>query len=262
MKNSKKDFNNAGQSVTEVKKSQKHDANLQKNSSLYFQIGLILCLLGTYSLFEMQFQEKKITFSGNDTAQSETISIDYVEPFRVEVIEQKKPEPLPSVDVIDVIKVVDNTTPDVKTIVKTSVEPKISDKPIVDVVSFEEPTEVVDEIHVNAVQFVPIFPGCEKFQLNSKRKKCLNEKVGKLVRKKFNTGIASDYGLSGIQKINVEFKVDKSGIVTDVRARAVHPKLEEEAKRIVNKIPKMKPGKMGTTPVNVVYSLPIKFLVH
>ena len=261
MKNSKNDFNNAGQSVTEVKKSQKHDANLQKNSSLYFQIGLILCLLGTYSLFEMQFQEKKITFS-QDTAQAETISIDYVEPFRVEVVEQKKPEPLPSVDLIDVIKVVDNNTPDVKTIVKTSEEPKISDKPIVDVSSFEEPTEVVEDIHVNAVQFVPIFPGCEKFELNSERKKCLNEKVGKLVRKKFNTSIASDYGLSGVQKINVEFKVDKSGVVTDIRARAVHPKLEEEAKRIINKMPQMQPGKMGVTPVNVVYNLPIKFKVQ
>ena len=42
MKNLKKDLNNAGQSTTEGKKSQKHDANLQKNSTLYFQIGLIL----------------------------------------------------------------------------------------------------------------------------------------------------------------------------------------------------------------------------
>ena len=60
MKNSKKDFSNAGQSIAKVKKSLKHDANLQKNSTLYFQIGLILCLFGTYALFEMQFQEKKI----------------------------------------------------------------------------------------------------------------------------------------------------------------------------------------------------------
>jgi len=39
-----------------VKKSQKHDANLQKNSTLYFQVGLIICLLATNALFEMYFE--------------------------------------------------------------------------------------------------------------------------------------------------------------------------------------------------------------
>ncbi len=41
-----------------VKKSQKHVANLQKNSTLYFQVGLIICLLFTNVLFEMYFETK------------------------------------------------------------------------------------------------------------------------------------------------------------------------------------------------------------
>ena len=36
MKNLKKDLNNAGQSTIEVKKSQKHDANLQKKLNPVF----------------------------------------------------------------------------------------------------------------------------------------------------------------------------------------------------------------------------------
>ena len=59
MKNSKNPHNIAGQSNGLVPKSRKHDANLQKNTTLYFQIGLILCLLGTYGLFEMRFETKK-----------------------------------------------------------------------------------------------------------------------------------------------------------------------------------------------------------
>ena len=82
MKNSKKVFNDAGQSITEVKKPQKHDANLQKNSTLYFQIGLILCLLGTYSLFEMQFQEKKLFIDSVES--NELAAIDVVDKFRIE----------------------------------------------------------------------------------------------------------------------------------------------------------------------------------
>ena len=56
MKNLKNTTNVAGQSNKNIVKSQKHDVNLQKNSTLYFQVGLILCLLATYGLFEMKFE--------------------------------------------------------------------------------------------------------------------------------------------------------------------------------------------------------------
>jgi len=42
MKDLNKSHSIAGQGNKNVQKSQKHDANLQKNSTLYFQIGLIL----------------------------------------------------------------------------------------------------------------------------------------------------------------------------------------------------------------------------
>ena len=73
MKDFKKSHDIAGQSNVKVQKSQKHDANLQKNSSLYFQIGLILCLLGTYAMFEMQCESVLLMFlllSSNQMLQS------------------------------------------------------------------------------------------------------------------------------------------------------------------------------------------------
>ena len=39
-----------------AKNPQKHDVNLQKNSTLYFQVGLIVCLFFTLGLFEMKFE--------------------------------------------------------------------------------------------------------------------------------------------------------------------------------------------------------------
>ena len=67
-----------------MKTSHKHDANLQKNSTLYFQIGLILCLLGTYALFEMEFQDKKFI---PDTAATEEVAlIDVAPEFKVEQV--------------------------------------------------------------------------------------------------------------------------------------------------------------------------------
>ena len=71
MKDFKKMHVIAGQSNGKVQKSQKHDANLQKNSSLYFQIGLILCLLGTYGMFEMKFETRN-----SDQATLEPLSLE------------------------------------------------------------------------------------------------------------------------------------------------------------------------------------------
>ena len=75
-------------------------------------------------------------------------------------------------------------------------------------------------------------------------------------------GIAGDLGLSGRQRISVIFKIDKTGSVTGVRARAPHPRLEKEAQRVINLLPKMKPGKQRGKAVIVPYSLPIIFQVQ
>src|SRR5690606_14345519 len=61
MKNFKNTSSIAGQSSTNLASPKisgvKHDANLQTNSTLYFQVGLIICLLVTYGLLEMQFEK-------------------------------------------------------------------------------------------------------------------------------------------------------------------------------------------------------------
>jgi len=262
MKNSKKDFGIAGQSATEVKKSQKHDANLQKNSTLYFQIGLILCLLGTYALFEMQFQTTTITLS-NETAKAETISIDYVEPFVVEVIKPKDSKPLPSTDLKDVFTPVDDDIPIEEKFIKTPEEPKISDKGVAGIGDIPEIDNEVNKgpiiMDFISVEIVPVYPGCEKYNTNVKRKKCMSQKITKLIGKKFNVDIGSEYGISGRQKISTQFTIDKNGNVTDVKIRGPHHALENEAKRVINKIPKMEPGLQRNVPVGVIYTLPIVY---
>ena len=71
----------------------------------------------------------------------------------------------------------------------------------------------------------------------------MSQKITKFVQRKFNTDLAGDLGLSGRQRISVIFKIDKNGDVVGVRARAPHPRLVKEATRVVNLLPKMKPGK-------------------
>ncbi len=264
MKNSKKTSNGVGQNTAEVKKSQKHDANLQKNSTLYFQIGLILCLLGTYALFEMQFQEQKFVIETIDS--NELATIDVAPDFRVKV--EQKSEPKPKVErsnkIIEKIKEVPDET---KTVEKELFTTDSSDQPSepANPGDFSENNEpAADEVFVPfpLIEKVPIYPGCEKYDSNEARKKCMSNKITKLVGRKFNTSVGERYGITGLQKIQTQFTVDKNGNVTDVKVRAPHPALEKEAKRVIDKIPHMKPGIQRDKPVGVIYTLPITFQVN
>lgn len=108
---------------------------------------------------------------------------------------------------------------------------------------------------------VPVFPGCENLIGNAALKKCMSKKMAQFVNKKFNTKIANKLGLVGRQRINVIFKIDKTGNVIKVRARAPHKDLEEEAIRVVKQLPQIKPGMQRGKAVIVPYSLPIVFQI-
>lgn len=260
MKNSKKNLSIAGQSTTEVNKPQKHDANLQKNSTLYFQIGLILCLLGTYSLFEMKFQDKKLVVETVEI--DETAMIDIVPTFIEEVVKIEKQKIERSTELIDKYEEVEDDDPKkVETEIITPEERKPEFKPV-EIGSIPEADDPEDEdviVPFVRIEKVPVYPGCEKKITNDAKRKCMSDKISKLVNRKFNTEIANDYGISGRQRIYTQFTIDKNGDVVDVKIRGPHPALEKEAKRLINKIPKMQPGLQRNEPVGVIYTLPIVF---
>ena len=118
-----------------------------------------------------------------------------------------------------------------------------------------------EEVPFSVIENVPEYPGCEKGS-NSEKRKCMSAKIAKFVQRNFNTKIAGDLGLSGRQRVNVIFKIDQSGSVVEVRSRAPHPRLEKEAARVINMLPKMKPGRQRGKAVVVPYSLPITFQVQ
>lgn len=265
MKKQSQNNKSVGQNAHDLKKSQKHEVNLQKNSTLYFQIGLILCLLGTFALFEMQFEKTVLKPEFAEvTPELPEYTIDQVKVYKKEVKEEpKKEEPKKKKLIEEPIAKEDNFEKAKEDLVNSPEDTRSNDGPR-DPIGVADPQEpdYGEDFNIKTVEFVPVFPGCEKYDLNSEREKCLNNKMQKLVQKKFNTGLARDYGLSGLQRITVMFTVDKTGEIIDIQTRAPHPKLEKEAERIANKIPKMTPGKMGVTPVNVKYSLPINFKVE
>ena len=106
----------------------------------------------------------------------------------------------------------------------------------------------------------PAFEGCDKW-VDDPRRNCTSSEISKFVNENFNTDLGKELGLTGINRVIVQFKINASGKIVEVKARSSHPALEEEAKRVISSMPEMIPGEQNGQPVNVMYSLPIAFQV-
>ena len=261
MSNPKKTHDLIRQNEKIVKKSQKHDVNLQKNSTFYFQIGLIICLLTSYGLLEMKFETvlpKETVYKADETDIMDDEPMTAFTVYKPEVVkvQQKKR----STNFEEFI-VKENNDPKVIETLEPVVEFTNTNPDIIDPDAMEslveEPTDY--DVDFKKVEIVPIYPGCEKKSTNAARRKCMSEKITKLIQRKFDTSLASELGLKGRQTIQTQFTIDKKGQVTNIKTRAVHPRLEKEADRVINKIPEMTPGKQRDKNVGVIYTLPIKF---
>ena len=69
---------------------------------------------------------------------------------------------------------------------------------------------------------------------------------------------AQENGLQG--RVVVSFVVERDGSITNVQAvRSVYPSLDSEAVRVVEAMPRWKPGKLNGLPVRVKYNVPVTF---
>ncbi len=237
------------------KKSPK--ANLNNYSTTFLLIGLVVVLFASWRLIELKTYEKaigidKLNLKGDE--EDETLEV------KVEDI--KLPPPPKQVAPPEEIEVVEDEK-DVKEDVVASTE--TDDKEEIQEVEDIETEEVEEpdvEIAFQFIQNPPIYPGCEG-KKGKALKDCMSKKIQRFVSRNFNTDIASDLGLSGERvKILTQFTIGKDGRVINIKARSKYKDLEKEAKRVISKLPRMKPGQQRNRPVKVTYNLPIVFLVE
>ena len=237
----------------ESKKNPK--ADVRRNGSIYFAVGLALMLFITYATINYKSYDKTATDIGQ-------LNMDEIDEEEVPITEQIQtpPPPPPPPAAPEVIEVVEDEEEIEETVIESTESDEEEEIVEIEEVEVEEVEEDI-EVPFAVIENVPVFPGCEKGNNDAKRK-CMSDKINKFVQKKFNTDLAGDLGLTGRQRINVIFKIDKKGDVVGVRSRAPHPRLEKEAARVINLLPKMKPGKQRGKAVTVPYSLPIVFQVQ
>ena len=236
----------------ESKKNPK--ADISRNASLYFAIGLALMVFLAYTTINWKVYDK-------DAIDIGLVNMDELDDEEIPLLEQvvPPPPPPPPPAAPEVIEIVEDEEEVEETVIESTETDQEEEMEIEDL-DIEEVEEDI-EVPFSVIENVPIFPGCDKGN-NEARRKCMSQKITKFVQRKFNTDLAGDLGLSGRQRISVIFKIDKNGDVVGVRARAPHPRLVKEATRVVNLLPKMKPGKQRGKAVVVPYSLPIIFQVQ
>lgn len=238
-----------------IKKSPK--ATLENYNKLFMQLGLVLALLVVHLAIEYKTYDRVITQLGDNmmaAVEEEDIPL-------TQRIETAPPPPAPPPTIPDKIEVVK----DDKKIIETQLKSTESDEKVAikvrEIVEVKEDEEVVEDVPFAIIEDVPVFPGCTGTK--EQKRECLSEKISQHVNKKFNADLAQELGLSpGKKRIFVMFKIDKNGDVVEIEARAPHVRLEKEAIRVIESLPKMQPGKQRGRPVGVKYSLPITFNVE
>jgi protein TonB len=232
-------------------------ADVSRNGSIYFAVGLLVMLF---------ISNQMINYKTYDKLDIDSLDLEKEIEQEIPIIDLKLPPPPPPPPPVapQVIEIVDDEDEVEETVIESTETDQDEEIEVEDVeVEDVEVEEVYEEVEVPfyVIENVPEYPGCEKGS-NADKRKCMSDKIAKFVQRKFNTDLAGDLGLSGKQRINVIFKIDKNGNVTGVRSRAPHPRLEKEAARVINLLPKMKPGRQRGKAVVVPYSLPITFKVQ
>jgi protein TonB len=156
-----------------------------------------------------------------------------------EEIPEEEPETAPPPPVIEEIEVVDDDE-EVEDIDFSAMEEDIDEVPD------DEPEEIVEEPIADFAEVEPSFPGGESAMMEWIRD---NIEYPQL---------SVEMGEQGI--VYCQFVVNKDGSIEQVKVvRGVSDALDDEAKRVVRRMPKWTPGEQAGKKVRCRFTLPIHF---
>ena len=241
-KGKKQDFK--GAELLEVKKSEK--ANLERNRTTWLLLGFVFALATLFAGLELTaFQDDEEQPAPKSKAKDDIIVV--IEEIPPLVIEKKViPPPPQAKKIIDVIKVVeDEVDIEEQELVSVQDMSEFADVEETDVVFVEE--EVEEEQIFDVVEEQPEFPGGMKALM-----KYFSDNI-KYPR------VSRDNNSQG--KTFVKFTVNTDGSIqdTEVIRSSGDIYLDKEAIRVIEAMPKWKPGRQLGKAVRVKFVLPVNF---
>ena len=225
----------------ELKKNPK--ADLRRYSGLFLEVGFVVALCAVLGAFSYTIHEKNTAGFGEleDVIAEEEI---------IPITRQQEITPPPPPEVPKVAEVITIVDEEVEIDDELDIEDVEADQDTeVEIVAMQEEEEEEEAEVFFIVENMPEFPG------------------GELAMRKYLAEhtqypeIAKENGLSG--KVFVQFVINQKGEIENVKiARGVDPALDKEAIRVVQSLPKWKPGSQRGKPVRVSFTVPINFQLN
>lgn len=218
-------------------------ADLEKRRSLFLAAGYVVALAVVLAAFEWKTFDEVTSDLGQLVVDLD-VEEEMDNTFRDETPPPPPPPPPPPVPQIEIVE--DD--------VEVEEEPEIMDTEadetfeVVEMEPLAEP-EPAEPDFFTIVEDMPVFPGGDAALM-----KYFAENTQ-------YPPIARENGITGV--VYVSYIVDKGGDVKEVKVvRGADPFLDKEAVRVVKSLKGYSPGKQRGKPVNVQFTVPIRFVLQ
>lgn len=233
-------------------------ADLSNRSGLFFAIGLFVAM--SISLFAINLKTSIGDGPSAGEMQVDDTLEEEVEEVQLDNTPPPPPPPPPAVEIPDVIEVVDNKVE----IKETFATNEVTKEDVVEapkIVETNDAEDIPEEIPFAVIEDKPMFDACKGLPKGKAQDDCFKKNLDDHVKKNFRyPEMAQEMGIQG--RVTVMFKIQKDGTIAITGVRGPDKSLEAEARRIIEKLPPMSPGKQRGKPVAVTYAYPIFFKLN
>lgn len=227
----------------DIKKAKNVD--LESRKAIFFEIGLVVALGVLFLAFEWRTDSaEKGGF--NDQVNIEQIE-DEIIPITQQMLKPPPPPPQPPrvTDIIDIVEDDIDLTEKLDITDAEDVSENVTNPTDYDYEGYEG--EYGDDEVFVVAEHMPVFPPGDVTKWLAKNTRY--------------PPLAEQNGIQG--RVFVKFVVEKDGSVSNVEiVRGADPSLDKEALRVVNSMPKWKPGKQRDKAVRVSFTVPINFYLQ
>ena len=228
-----------------MKAKKNPNVSLEQRKGSFFAVGLLFTLAAVFCMFEYRSYDEQIIES------LKSVKLNLIEEEVIPVSQITPPPPPPPPQATSQIEIVADEViiedeleiDDMEVDLDTEIDYTISD---IDTDAPEE--EVYEEEIFTIVEKMPEFPGGIE---------ALFSYLGKTLT---YPAMAKDAKIQG--KVYVTFVVDRDGSIANVKVlRGIGGGCDEEAVKVIKKMPKWEPGRQRGKAVRVQYNLPINFIL-
>jgi protein TonB len=228
------------QSVMNKRKTEK--ADLENKKGLFLQIGLVVTLAVVLAAFEWKtYDAVQVVDTGRIVVEDEEMVI------QTEHTPPPPPPPPPQEITTELEIVADDAEIENEIEISAEVDERTAIEvyiaPVIEAEAEEEEQTIFQVVEDN-----PDFPGGEEARI-----RFLRDNIR-------YPAIARESGIQGT--VFITFVVERDGSITDVKiVRGIGGGCDEEAVRVVERMPKWTPGKQRGRAVRVQFNMPIRFVL-